>query len=282
MKRLLMLLVAILAPLAAAADDNVLYAVGDIADCRAGVRHSAAARTTELVPAGATVLLLGDAVYPTGTAEKFAGCFAPTWGRHLDDTIAVPGNHEYYAAAGRGFYQYFGSHSGSEGYLSKVIGNWLVVGLNSNLAGEAMERQYAWFAALLQEKAKDSPCLLAFWHHPLFSSRRHGKGAEGMKRFWQLLEQDHADLILNGHEHFYEAFAPQTLAGAADPAGIREIIVGTGGGALDDTHGIAANSLVVRKQYGVLQLTLGDHGYAWRFIGVDGKVGDSGSASCHR
>lgn len=163
-----------------------------------------------------------------------------------------------------------------------MVGDWLIIGLNSNLAGAAMERQYAWFSSLLQEKAKDSPCLLAFWHHPLFSSRRHGQGAEGMKRFWQLLDEQRADLVLNGHEHFYEAFAPQTLAGVADAGGIREIIVGTGGGALDDAKGIAANSVVLRKEYGVLQLILGDHGYAWRFLDVHGKVGDSGSARCHR
>jgi hypothetical protein len=283
MNRLLVLAAAALISLSPRAAEHTVYAVGDIADCRAGVAQSAAARTTQLVPAGATVLLIGDAVYPSGTAERFAECFAPTWGRHLADTIAVPGNHEYYAADGRGFYEYFGSHSGHDGYLSTVLGDWLIIGLNSNLVGEAMDRQYNWFSTLLEEKAKGSPCLLAFWHHPLFSSGRHGRGAEGMKRFWQRLEQEHADLVLNGHEHFYEAFAPQTLEGVAAAGGIREIIVGTGGGQLDDdVRANAANSLVLRKEYGVLQLTLGDRSYAWRFLDVDSKVGDSGSAGCHR
>jgi hypothetical protein len=284
MKRFLTLALAATALISMAAEgaEHIVYAVGDIADCRAGVQQSAAARTARLVPDGATVLLLGDAVYPTGTSQTFASCFAPTWGPHLADTLAVPGNHEYYAERGRGFYQYFGSHSGSNGYLSTVLGDWLVIGLNSNLDGEAMEQQYRWFASLLQERSKDSPCLLAFWHHPLFSSGGHGRGAEGMKRFWQRLEQEHADVVLNGHEHFYEAFAPQTGDGVADVGGIREFIVGTGGGELDDVLELAANSRVHRKEYGVLQLMLGDRGYAWRFVGVDGKVDDSGSASCHR
>jgi hypothetical protein len=282
MKPILVLAATALISAAAQGAEHVVYAVGDVADCRAGVQQSAAARTTQLVPDGATVLLLGDAVYPTGAPQTFASCFAPTWGRHLADTVAVPGNHEYYAESGRGFYQYFGSHSGSNGYLSTVVGDWLIIGLNSNLEGDALEQQYRWFNSLLQEKAKDSRCLLAFWHHPLFSSRRHGKGAEGMKQFWQRLEQEHADVVLNGHEHFYEAFAPQTSEGVADAGGIREFIVGTGGGELDDVRGIAANSRLHRKQYGVLQLTLGERGYVWRFLGVDGKVGDSGSAACHR
>jgi hypothetical protein len=274
-------LAALIIPLVAAAETTI-YAVGDIADCRLGAAKSAAAATTRLVPDDATLLVLGDAVYPTGSPYAFTTCFAPTWGRHLDHTYAVPGNHEYYAEQGQGFYQYFGAHAGSRGYLSTVLGDWLIVGLNSNLDAAGMDEQFRWFDGLLRRQAASSPCLLAFWHHPLFSSGRHGKGAEAMKRFWQRLEQEKADLVLNGHEHFYEAFAPQNLAAVPGPGGIREFVVGTGGGDLDDHRELAANSQVVIKEFGVLELTLGERRYAWRFIGGDGRVGDRGSAGCHR
>ncbi len=267
---------------AAAAKDHVIYAVGDIAECAADPQQAPAARTAHLVPDGAPVLMLGDAVYPLGETRYFESCYGPTWGRHLANTLPVPGNHEYYAKNAAGFFAYFGARAGVNGYFADDIGDWLVIGLNSNLAGEALDRQYSWLEQVLAQRSGTHHCLLAAWHHPLFSSRRHGKGAEGMKRFWDLLEAHHADLVLNGHEHFYERFAPQDGQGRATPAGIREIIAGTGGGELDDVSGIAANSLVRDKAFGVLRLTLGDGGYRWRFLTVGGGTADNGSARCHR
>jgi hypothetical protein len=264
--------------------EQVVYAAGDIAECTADPRESAAFRTAALVPVGATVLLVGDAVYPLGEPEHFARCFEPTWGRHRPTTLPVPGNHEYYAKDARGYFDYFGAAAGVNGYVSKDIGDWLVIGLNSNLKGEALARQERWLTELLAAKGSAGKCLLAFWHHPLFSSRRRGKGAEGMKGAWALLQARHADIVLNGHEHFYEAFAPQSIDGAADQAGLREFIVGTGGGELDDTDGgpRAANSRLWLKTYGVLKLTLAERSYRWQFLGEDGKVLDRGSAPCHR
>jgi hypothetical protein len=264
--------------------EHVIYAVGDVAECQADPRQSAAYRTSALVPPGATVLILGDAVYPLGERQYFDGCYEPTWGRHRPTTMPVPGNHEYYAKDARGYFDYFGAVAGLNGYVSKGIGDWLVIGLNSNLAGEGLERQEHWLKQLLEQKNSTGKCLLAFWHHPLFSSRRRGKGAEGMKNAWALLAAKHADVVLNGHEHFYEAFAPQNIDAVADKAGPREFIVGTGGGELDDTDGgpKAANSRVWLKTHGVLKLTLAKHGYRWQFIDEGGKVLDSGSAACHR
>jgi hypothetical protein len=268
----------------AVAADHIVYAVGDVAQCSGDPRESPAYRTAALVPSGATVLLVGDAVYPVGEREHFDRCFQPTWGRHRPTTLPVPGNHEYYAKDARGYFDYFGAAAGVNGYVSMDIGNWLVIGLNSNLKGDALDLQERWLSQILDKKSTGEKCILAFWHHPLFSSRRRGKDAEGMKGAWKLLEAHHADVLLNGHEHFYEAFAPQNIEGAADAAGLREFIVGTGGGELDDTdgHERAANSRVWLKTFGVLKLTLAERGYHWQFLVEGGKVLDSDSASCHR
>jgi hypothetical protein len=264
--------------------EHVVYAVGDVAECKSDPRQSAAYRTSSLVPPGATVLMLGDAVYPLGERQYFDGCYEPTWGRHRPTTMPVPGNHEYYAKDARGYFDYFGAAAGLNGYVSKGIGDWLVIGLNSNLTGAALERQERWLNQLLEQQSSAGKCLLAFWHHPLFSSGGRGKGAEGMKSAWTLLQAHHADVVLNGHEHFYEAFAPQNIGGAADKAGPREFIVGTGGAHLDDTDGgpMVTNSRLWLKTYGVLKLTLAERDYRWQFIDEGGKVLDSGSAACHR
>jgi hypothetical protein len=263
--------------------EHVIYAVADVAECGIDPHAAPAYRTAALVPTGATVLMVGDAVYPTGDRVHFERCYEPTWGRHRPATIPVPGNHEYYAKDARGYFDYFGAAAGVDGYVLKDLGDWLLIGLNSNLKGAALERQEHWLVDVLDRPSSARKCLLAFWHHPLFSSGRGGKGAEGMKRSWSLLEAHHAKIILNGHEHFYEAFEPQKLAPAADQQGPREFIVGTGGAELDDARGgpRAANSRLWLKAFGVLKLKLAKHSYRWEFIGEGGKVLDTGSAACH-
>ena len=83
----------------------------------------------------------------------------------------------------------------------------------------------------------------------------------------------------------YERFAPQTSAGVADPVnGIREIIVGTGGEGLDQPNTLIIPNSEVRISgvYGVLQLTLGNGSYSWRFVPGAGQTAtDTGSGSCH-
>jgi 3',5'-cyclic AMP phosphodiesterase CpdA len=280
--RLLPALLFALATLPALAGEQIVYAVGDIAECNGPPSEAAAARTARLVPDGATVLMLGDAVYPRGEARYFESCYAPTWGRHRAATLAVPGNHEYYAANGAGFFAYFGDRAGDNGHFATRLGRWRIIGLNSNLDGAAMELQYRWLAATLAAPAGDAGCLLAFWHHPLFSSGRRGQGAEAMQRFWELLEAHRADLVLNGHEHYYEAFAPQLADGSAAAAGIREFVVGTGGAHLYEVAAVAANRSAHLRAYGVLRLGLGDDGYRRDFLDEGGRVLDHGEATCHR
>ena len=125
-------------------------------------------------------------------------------------------------------------------------------------------------------------CTLAYWHHPRFSSGNNASSSS--LPFWQLLYQYNADLVLVGHDHIYERFAPQDPNGNLDTArGIRQFTVGTGGKEHHSITHTAANSEVRdNKTYGVLKLTLHPIGYDWQFVPETGGVfTDSGTAPCH-
>ncbi len=250
-----------------------------------------------LVNAGLTaVLALGDLQYYCGALGAFIYSYDPSWGRVKAITYPAPGNHEYQlsggydcAAGGQGYFSYWGTAAGdpSHGYYSFDIGTWHLVSLNSNCdeiggcgPGSTEER---WLRADLAAH-EGARCTLAYWHHPPFSSRVTQGGAPMTMALLQDLYAAGVELLLNGHEHNYERFAPQTPAGAADPArGIREFVVGTGGADLRPFGAPIGNSEVRQNDtYGVLELTLLPTSYAWQFIPeAGGTFTDSGSTACH-
>ena len=276
----MLLLAALPVATAVAADSVVVYAAGDIADCRGKpAASSAAARTAKLIPTGATVLVLGDTTYPQATGPALESCYAPTWGAFRATSHVVPGNHDYVDGSAADFLSYFGAGASGEGYFARRIGSWLLVGLDSQLSGAALERQYRWLEATLDE-TDGVHCTLALWHMPLFSSGlRHGQ-TPGMRPFWALLERYRAELVLNGHEHFYEAFDPLDTNGRVVEDGMREFVVGTGGARLYPLWSPAHTSRVRFARHGVLRLELSEDAYAWQFIDTRGRVLDAGQARC--
>ena len=256
----------------------VFVGAGDIADCGPG-----AAATARLLDAlGGTIFTAGDNAYDAGTEADFAACFAPTWGRHLARIRPSPGNHDYLTAGAAGYFAYFGDRAGpaGRGYYSFDLGAWHIVSLNSNVSVAAGSEQDRWLAADLA--AARQRCVLAFWHHPRFSSSLHGSDAR-LTDMWRTLYDARADLVVNGHDHSYERFAPQTPSGAADPIrGIREFVVGTGGAPLYPFVQIEPNSEVrYNGGWGVLKLSLDETGYAWAFIPAEGAAfADSGTGVC--
>jgi hypothetical protein len=240
-----------------------------------------AMRTAELIPPGALVLMLGDAAYELATAEVLASCYAPTWGRHLSSTLAVAGNHEYVAGSTAAFHDYFGDAAPAAGYFARRFDDWLVIGLDSEPDPARLDEQYAWLEATLASN-EDAACVLAMWHHPLFSSGLHRGSGRHMQRFHARLDAFGADVVLNGHEHFYEAFEPQDAEGRRAERGIRNFVVGTGGARL---HGFwrppyHSRSRILR--HGVLQMSLLEGSYSWRFVDVSGGSRDPGEARCRR
>jgi acid phosphatase type 7 len=273
------------------ADESaVLVGAGDVVGCRDPQGALATARLIEKIPG--TVFVLGDLVYDATTLSQFQRCYGAAWGRFKDRTRPAVGNHEYLEHSATPYFQYWGAQAGSagKGYYSYELGSWHVVVLNTNcdapgLGGcAAGSPQEIWLRQDLREH--HDACIVAYGHHALFSSgifRTHAVHRE-LKPLWEDLYAAHADLILAGHEHSYERFAPQDPDGRADPQhGIREIVVGTGG----RSHGLLGLALPNSEMqnagtYGVLKLTLSPQGYTWEFVPEEGKTfHDSGVGVCH-
>jgi acid phosphatase type 7 len=284
-----------------------LAAAGDIAcDPRSSVFNRGRGRglacrqlaTSNLLVGGryAAVLALGDLQYEDGAYSKFRASYAHSWGRARAITLPVPGNHEYRTEDARGYHRYFGTLAAgtlfgmveagipTNGYYSLEMGGWHVVALNSNCSEvggcEAGSPQERWLRADLA--ANRARCTLAYWHHPRFSSGQHGSDPT-YTAFWQALYDAGAEVVLVGHDHDYERFAPQAPDGKLDlKRGIREFVVGTGGHSLRSFRSAAPNSEERdASSFGVLELTLGRGAYAWRFRSAVGSFTDRGSGRCH-
>lgn len=289
MRALLTVLAACLALPAGAATVTV-YAAGDIARCvHPDPKWSGAAATAAIVGAGlaadpqARALALGDLTYPRGALAEFTSCYGPTWGKFRDRTLPAPGNHEYATPKAAGYFGYFGAIAG-RGHYRVQLGDWQLYSLDSNLEPAAHRAQTAW----LREELARHParCTLAYWHHPLYSSGMKGNDAR-MKDAWQALYDAGAELVLSGHDHLYERFAPQDGDGRRDDArGIRQFVAGTGG-AFPTPFLLARPNSEARdsNHMGVLKLVLKDDGYDWEFLaasnGDPGWRPDRGSARCH-
>lgn len=268
----------------------VLVGAGDIASCKDPEGAQATAKLIEQIPG--TVFAAGDLAYESGSDAEFKNCYDATWGKFKERTKPALGNHEYIEPTASAYFRYWGAQAGPEGkgYYSFDLGAWHVVVLNTNCYAKILggcgtdSPQETWLKEDLA--AHPTSCIVAYGHHALFSSgvsRKHAVHPE-LKQLWEDLYAAHADLVLAGHEHSYERFAPQNPDGQADnERGIREIVVGTGGRDHGPLGFATANSeLRNTDTFGVLRLTLTRERYTWEFIPEEGKdFRDSGSAACH-
>ena len=260
-------------------DSFVFVGAGDIANC--DLLDGARATAALLDGIAGTVFTLGDHAYQQGTDSEFRRCYEPTWGRHKARTRPTPGNHDFRTNGGRPYFEYFGEAAGSDerGYYSFDLGAWHVISLNSSLP-RSLPAQMKWLREDLSTHPVD--CVLAYWHIPVYSSGPHGPDPT-MREIWSILYKAGVDVVLNGHDHIYERFAPQDDKGRLDAEhGIREFIAGTGGGGVYKMGKIARNSEVHDNTgYGVLKLTLSPGRYAWEFVPIPGaRFKDEGAASC--
>ncbi|WFE59086.1 DNRLRE domain-containing protein [Micromonospora sp. WMMD712] len=265
-----------------ATGNNVLLNGGDISACST----TGAAQTAQIVAREPGTVMAGGDLTDSGTADQLANCYGPTWGQFKDRTKPILGNHDYLTANAKPTFDYFGPVlPPGKGYYSFDQAGWHIVVLNTNCsevggcqAGSAQER---WLRADLA--AHPTRCTLAHYHHPLFSSG--GRQSSNVRPLFQALYEAGAEIVINGHNHQYERFAPQDPSGVADPArGIREFVVGTGGRSLQSSFPEpAANSEVKNgRTFGVLKLTLSPASYTWQFLPVAGATfTDSGTGTCH-
>lgn len=237
------------------------------------------------------VAALGDQQYESGTIEEFRASYDRSWGRFKAITRPVAGNHEYGVPGAAGYFDYFGSRAGPrpDGYYSFDAGAWRVLALNSNCkkvggCGPGSP-QYTWLRSELART--QSTCVMALWHHPLYTASFYpGEESSFMAPMFGLLEDAGADLVLTGHAHSYERFAPQTASGRVDRVkGVREFVIGSGG---EDHRSIfrplrpANLEAGSDTDFGVLGLTLRPSGYSWEFAAMQPSLfRDSGSAACH-
>jgi len=285
----------------------LIVAAGDIAcdpgdphfDGGAGTsNHCQQAATANLIASAdpTAVLALGDEQYECAGVQAFAQSYDPTWGQFKAITYPVPGNQEYNSSGGTGcdangqasgYFQYFGVAAGDpgKGYYSVDVGTWHIIALNVNCSAaggcKAGSPQEAWLKADLA--GHHNVCTLAFWHQPRFSSGSNGND-DHTDQFWVDLAQAHADVVLNGHDHDYERFAPQDPNQQQVSSGIREFVVGTGGEDHGSFSGTAQPNSVVRNAdtFGVLELSLHPQSYDWSFVPAEGGAfTDSGTGSCH-
>jgi hypothetical protein len=283
------------------ADSPVLIGAGDIGWCPRSPQNGTyrpqgtkAEATAALVasllpsdPATGVVFIAGDNAYNEGTRQQYAQCYNPTWGRFKDRTRPVPGNHEYIrtnrprsAWFARDYFDYFGeARAGkrSEGFYSYDLGGWRVYALNSELRDTQTLKPFTNQLRWLRNDLAQNPrrCSLAYWHRPVFSSGEHGFNARPqgvdptMREVFRTLDRAGVDVVVNGHDHNYERFHPQDADGRADPDGITEFVVGTGGVRLRDEEIPPArrrNSAAFDKlSYGVLRLTLHPDSYEFEF-----------------
>ena len=261
---------------------DILIGAADIAGCYSSNKGKATALLLDKF--SGTVFTAGDNVYPKGTEQYFSECYGPSWGRHKQRTRPAPGNHDYQSGQAEPYFNYFGANAGpaGRGFYSYDLGAWHILSLNSNVqAAHWGKAEEEW---LHQDLAKNqSACKLAYWHHPYFSSgKRHGDDPHQRNLFTILYHQG-VSLVVSGHDHVYERFAPQDPDGKADRHGVRQFIIGTGGAKLYGFGPVKANSEAHDNHtHGVIRFTLRDHSYDWYFIPIAGETfTDRGSAVCH-
>jgi len=244
--------------------------------------------TSQLLASADLVLTFGDNQYEDATLDKFLRSYDLSWGRFKHKTRPAVGNHEYLTSSAGGYFDYFGSLAGErgKGYYSFDAGGWHFVALNSECSDVGGcgpgSPQYEWLRADLA--ASSAPCTAAYWHHPRFSAGKYHDDAS-YQPFWELLFADGAEVVMAGHDHNYQRYAPMTPQGARDDSrGIRQFIVGTGGKNHYPVDSVAAPNREVANgsTFGVLKLTLRSDGYDWAFVpAVGGSFTDTGSGACH-
>ena len=260
------------APAASERRACTIAAAGDIAgeDFRDG-----AGRTASLIRdrRPRAVVAVGDTAYDEGSSENYADYYDPTWGAFKDITFPVPGNHEYDTSDGKGFAEYFGEQALSNRGVD--ICGWRVLLVNEYEGVDAG-------AQFVAQQARTQPGVpfVVVWHQPRFSSGdEHGSDPD-IQPLWEAAAAARAPIVLNGHDHDYERFAPLDAEGDPAPGGTTEFVTGLGGHHIRDFGDIEGGSEVrFTGTPAVLFLTLRHGGYSWEERAVDGRLVDRGTAT---
>jgi hypothetical protein len=259
-------------------------------------------QTSDLVLAMAPlqVWALGDLQYNGGALSDFTVSYENSWGRFRNTTKPVVGNHEYGSSGANGYFTYFGNAAtprqpgctrDCEGYYSFDVpvgsAQWHIAVINSECTrigggvGCAVgSPQHQWLDADLAAHA-GAHCTAVLTHRPRWASNSFA--SPEIQPLVDVMDARGVDLLLTGHAHSYERFSPQNAAGQADPAGILEVVVGTGGRDSQGFGTVVPNSQVHKNQiFGVMKLTLRPGSYDWQFVqDPSTPFSDSGTGTCN-
>ncbi len=288
------------AELVALTGASVMIGSGDIARCGTDGDERTARIVDSILKrdsiAGVSdyVFTTGDNAYPDGSARDFERCFTPSWGDPKKSIMKQihpsPGNHEHRTNSAAPYYLYFGERaagSSKKGYYAYDIGVWRAIALNTEIivnpifSSKDITDQEEWLKTELKTSAKE--CTIVYFHHPRYSSGWHGSDAK-IASLWKILYDNGVDVVIGGHDHHYERFAPMNDAGVRDSAkGVVSFVIGTGGGELRGLRTSLALNSEYRLQgyYGVLKFTLGGKEYSYAFIDTEGRIWDPGAGKCH-
>ena len=226
------------------------------------------------------ILLAGDLAYDSGLATEFTRCFDPDFGKFKPRIWASPGNHDYVTGTANAYFNYFGDRAGASrtGYYSIREAGWKVLMLNTMVPITNGSPQYEF----VRQELRDAPlCTMAVMHHPFVSSGPNGP-TPGMKDLWQLMYDNGVDVVIAGHDHFYERFSEMDPNQRVAPGrGIRLFVVGSGGAMLYARDHFQATSELLISSYGFLRMQLDSTLYRWEFHDANGAILDPGLNICH-
>lgn len=232
------------------------------------------------------ILGLGDFQYTYGSLSALKGGFDRNWG-FLKGLIRPTPGPTHDVTGGSSDQTDYAGYWGRDPYqpYSFDVGTWHIISLPSAAYryGKNTAGILAWLRSdLAADRAK---CTLAYWHEPYWTAKTSTHGRDLQVKPWvDALYAAGADVILNGHQHDYQRFAPQNPSDQRDDArGLREFVVGTGGIGYYPFTGTAANlDASNASTYGVLQMTLRPTSYSWSFVPTKaGGYTDSGTTACH-
>lgn len=261
-------------PAFAQTSSSIIAGAGDISTCSNSNNSHTAYILSVLKPS--LVFTLGDNVYSNGSSSEYKNCYGPTWGAYKSITKPVPGNHEYNTSGASGYFQYFNVPK----YYAYNARAWRVYALNSEVDSSSTSAQAQWLKNDLAANPKK--CVLAYWHRARWSSGSDHGSDPKTQALWSILYNAKAELVLSGHSHNYERFAPMNSNGGAVSVGLQEIIAGTGGVG----HGSFGTILPASRgrnssTYGVLRLFLAADRYSWKYFPYQNTYTDSGTIYCH-
>jgi acid phosphatase type 7 len=268
----------------AAGSPVTIMGAGDVAGDR-----EAATATAELIRAADpdAVFTTGDNAYPDGSPSDYAERYDPTWGSFRERTHPIPGNHEYHTEGAAGYVDYFGAEhvtndvDGGLYYAWDAGNGWRAYALNTEISTTGA--QLSW----LQDDVAAHPGqrYILYAHAPRYTSSAKHEPSDDICPLWDALASTGGlEIVLAGHNHQYERFAPMDCAGRAIADGARSFVIGSGGASLYDFDEAQPGSEFRNdSDFGVLRLELYESSYEWEFIasglGHDGEdTVDTGNA----